>query len=164
MADVFSQDQTSKFRLVFEQFDKSGDGNISAKELRNVLRQLGQNADTKSCKKIIKMYDKNKSNRMEFKEFLDMMANVFQYHLCNPEASSETKTANAERKAKIEDLFNSLDADESGYIDADEIVKLTESLGEKLTLEEVHEMIEQVDKDGDGKVNKEEFVRLMASN
>ena len=55
MADVFSQDQTSKFRLVFEQFDKSGDGNISAKELRNVLRQLGQNADTKSCKKIIKM-------------------------------------------------------------------------------------------------------------
>ena len=30
--------------------------------------------------------------------------------------------------------------------------------------QEVHEMIEQVDKDGDGKVNKEEFVRLMASN
>ena len=55
MAELFSKEQSAKFRLVFDQFDKSGDGNISPRELRNVLRELGQKADTKSCKKIIKM-------------------------------------------------------------------------------------------------------------
>ena len=54
MADIFSQEQIEKFRVIFEQFDKNGDGDISAKELKGALKQLGQVTDTKSCKKMIK--------------------------------------------------------------------------------------------------------------
>lgn len=35
------------------------------------------------------------------------------------------------------------------------------NLGEKLTDEEVNEMIREADIDGDGQVNYEEFVRIM---
>ena len=35
------------------------------------------------------------------------------------------------------------------------------NLGEKLTDEEVNEMIREADEDGDGQVNYEEFVRMM---
>lgn len=35
------------------------------------------------------------------------------------------------------------------------------NLGEKLTDEEVEEMIKEADVDGDGQVNYEEFVRMM---
>ena len=36
---------------------------------------------------------------------------------------------------KMEDLFDSLDVDDSGFIDPEEIIKLTEKLGEKMTIE-----------------------------
>ena len=55
MADVFGEDQIKKFKVIFEQFDANGDGDISAKELKGALRMLGQKADTKSCKKMIKV-------------------------------------------------------------------------------------------------------------
>ena len=54
MSDIFSHEQIEKFRVIFEQFDKNGDGDISAKELKGALKQLGQVTDTKSCKKMIK--------------------------------------------------------------------------------------------------------------
>lgn len=38
------------------------------------------------------------------------------------------------------------------------------SLGEKLTDEEVDQMIKEADLDGDGQVNYEEFVQMMMAN
>lgn len=38
------------------------------------------------------------------------------------------------------------------------------NLGEKLSEEEVDEMIREADVDGDGQVNYEEFVRMMTSS
>ncbi|KAL5254892.1 hypothetical protein ACHWQZ_G014364 [Mnemiopsis leidyi] len=163
MAEYFSEKQLSQFRELFESFDKNGDGDISADELKCVLKSLGEKVKTRYCKNMIKMYDKNRTKRMEFKEFLDMMANVFQYHLSHPEGQSNTNAADVATNRRLEELFDSLDVDESGFIDAEEIIKLTEKLGEKMSLEEVKELISQVDKDGDGRVNKDEFKRLMAS-
>ncbi|KAL5254893.1 hypothetical protein ACHWQZ_G014364 [Mnemiopsis leidyi] len=179
MAEYFSEKQLSQFRELFESFDKNGDGDISADELKCVLKSLGEKVKTRYCKNMIKMYDKNRTKRMEFKEFLDMMANVFQYHLSHPEVARDPASAELQSKSKqgqsntnaadvatnrrLEELFDSLDVDESGFIDAEEIIKLTEKLGEKMSLEEVKELISQVDKDGDGRVNKDEFKRLMAS-
>lgn len=38
------------------------------------------------------------------------------------------------------------------------------NLGEKLTDEEVKQMIEEADLDGDGQVNYDEFVKMMITN
>lgn len=165
MAEYFSEKQVQQFKELFESFDKNGDGDITADELKCVLKSLGQKVKTKYCKNMIKQYDKNRTKRMEFKEFLDMMANVFQYHLSHPDNQNEAGacTKDPEVNKKLEELFESLDVDESGYIDAEEIVKLTEKLGEKMTIDEVNDLIQQVDRDGDGRVNKDEFKRLMAA-
>ena len=45
------------------------------------------------------------------------------------------------------------DKDGDGFIDAAELRHLLTNLGEKLTEQEVDEMIREVDIDGDGKVN-----------
>ena len=59
--------------------------------------------------------------------------------------------------------FKEFDNDGNGYIEADELrAKLEEMSGEAVTMAEVDDMIKQVDMDGDGKINFEEFKKLMA--
>jgi len=48
-----------------------------------------------------------------------------------------------------------------GFISAAELRHVMTNLGEKLTDEEVDEMIREADVDGDGQVNYDEFVKMM---
>merc|ERR1719395_318055 len=81
-------------------------------------------------------------------------------------------------EAELHDMINEVDADGNGTIDFTEFLSLmarkmkdtdTEeelrhvmpNLGEKLTDEEVDEMIREADIDGDGQVNYDEFVKMM---
>merc|ERR1712066_1220795 len=49
----------------------------------------------------------------------------------------------------------------NGFISAAELRHVMTNLGEKLTDEEVDEMIREADVDGDGQINYEEFVKMM---
>ena len=60
-------------------------------------------------------------------------------------------------------FFSVFDKDGNGYISAAELRHVMTNLGEKLTDEEVDEMIREADIDGDGQVNYEEFVAMMTS-
>jgi calmodulin len=53
------------------------------------------------------------------------------------------------------------DKDGNGFISAAELRLVMTNLGEKLTDEEVDEIIREVDIDGDGQINYEEFVKMM---
>ena len=59
--------------------------------------------------------------------------------------------------------FRVFDKDGNGYISSAELRHVMTNLGEKLTDEEVDEMIREADIDGDGQVNYEEFVAMMTS-
>ena len=58
-------------------------------------------------------------------------------------------------------LFHMFDRDGSGFIDAKELRKIMRRLGTKISSEEVERMVRKADADGDGKVNFEEFVKMM---
>lgn len=59
------------------------------------------------------------------------------------------------------EAFKVFDKDNNGFISAAELRHVMTNLGEKLTDEEVDEMIREADVDGDGQVNYEEFVKMM---
>ena len=56
---------------------------------------------------------------------------------------------------EIREAFRVFDKDGNGYISAAELRHVMTSLGEKLTEEEVEEMIIEADTDGDGQLNYE---------
>ena len=61
--------------------------------------------------------------------------------------------------------FRVIDRDGNGLVDAAELYQVMKNLGEDaFTMTEAEEMIREADIDGDGKVNYEEFVRMMMSN
>ena len=53
------------------------------------------------------------------------------------------------------------DRNKDGYVDAKELKKVTTTLGQQLTNEEVDAFMAEADIDGDGRLSYEEFVNMM---
>ena len=65
------------------------------------------------------------------------------------------KMKDTEGEDEIHEAFRVFDKDGNGYISSAELRHVMTNLGEKLTVEEVDEMIREADIDGDGQVNYE---------
>ena len=98
---------------------------------------------------MINEVDADGNGTIDFPEFLTMMAR---------------KMKDTDSEEEIREAFRVFDKDGNGFISAAELRHVMTNLGEKLTDEEVDEMIREADIDGDGQVNYEgEYVtgRLM---
>jgi centrin-1 len=58
-------------------------------------------------------------------------------------------------------VFELFDDDNSGKISFRNLKRVANELGENLTDEELQEMIDEADRDGDGVINEDEFYRVM---
>ncbi|CAO2825327.1 unnamed protein product [Amaranthus hypochondriacus] len=65
---------TKELREAFNLYDKDGNGKISAKELHEVLKSLGEKCSLKDCKKMIASVDRDGDGCVDFEEFKRMMA------------------------------------------------------------------------------------------
>lgn len=63
---------------------------------------------------------------------------------------------------QVDDVFDQIDADRSGEIDADELQGALEKMGIKLTKKNVMTMIAVIDENGDGVVDRSEFHTLVS--
>ncbi|RKP17473.1 centrin [Rozella allomycis CSF55] len=133
-------EQKQEIREAFDLFDTDGSGTIDLKELKVAMRALGFEPKKDEVKKLIAEIDKNGSGTIDFNEFLELM------------------TAKMEEILKAFRLF---DDDNTGKISFKNLKRVAKELGENLTDEEIQEMIDEADKDGDGEINEEEFLRVM---
>eukprot|EP01018_Ginkgo_biloba_P008250 Gb_30717 [translate_table: standard] len=146
MADQLTEDQIAEFKEAFSLFDKDGDGCITTKELGTVMRSLGQNPTEAELQDMINEVDADGNGTIDFPEFLNLMAR---------------KMKDTDSEEELKEAFKVFDKDQNGFISAAELRHVMTNLGEKLTDEEVDEMIREADVDGDGQVNYEEFVKMM---
>ncbi|XP_071724661.1 calmodulin-7-like isoform X3 [Rutidosis leptorrhynchoides] len=156
MADQLTDDQISEFKEAFSLFDKDGDvltmfltlavGCITTKELGTVMRSLGQNPTEAELQDMINEVDADGNGTIDFPEFLNLMAR---------------KMKDTDSEEELKEAFRVFDKDQNGFISAAELRHVMTNLGEKLTDEEVGEMIREADVDGDGQINYEEFVKVM---
>lgn len=67
-----------------------------------------------------------------------------------------------EQIAEYKEAFSLFDQDGDGCITVAELGSVMNSMGQKPTLQELHDMINEVDEDGNGSIEFEEFITLMA--
>ncbi|KAI7730356.1 hypothetical protein M8C21_016928 [Ambrosia artemisiifolia] len=146
MADQLTNDQISEFKDAFSLFDKDGNGCITTKELGTVMRSLGQNPTEAELQDMINEVDADRSGTIEFSEFLNLM---------------DRKMKDTDAEEELKEAFKVFDRDQNGVISAAELRHVMTNLGEKLTDEEVNDMIREADVDGDGQINYAEFVKIM---
>lgn len=139
-------------------FDKDEDGTITMAELGVVMRSLGQRptggmeiilctgySSNQCCliletelRDMVNEVDQDGNGTIEFNEFLQMM-------------SKKMKGGDGEEELK--EAFRVFDKNNDGLISSSELRHVMTNLGEKLSQEEVDDMIKEADLDGDGQVN-----------
>ncbi|KAL3874519.1 hypothetical protein ACJMK2_037525 [Sinanodonta woodiana] len=132
----------------FRLFDKDGNGSITTKELGTVMKSVGQNPSEAELQDMVNEIDTDGNGIIEVNDFIIMMGK---------------KMKEADTEEEIKDVFNIFDRDGNGFICNEELKFVMTNLGEKLTDEEIGEMIKEADKDKDGQISYDDFLRLMTS-
>ena len=132
---VVSDDRRKELMAVFTKHDQDNSGDIDAKELRAIFLDLGVGKSPEQISKILTMGDIDSSGTLNFEQFENLFST-----------------------AKLQDAFKQYDLDGSGSIGKEEIRKVMNSMGYKMSKAQCLAMIRKVDIDGDNEISFEEFV------
>ncbi|MEH2305780.1 EF-hand domain-containing protein [Nostoc sp.] len=139
---MIDEQEIEKLWQAFKVLDVDGNGAISTDELGEVMRSLGQNPTEAGLRDLIKEIDVDLSGTIDFEEFKTLMI---------------AKVGDRESRLKL--AFSAFDEDNSGQITAVELRTVMSQFG--LTDAELKEMLQEVDHDGDGSIDFEEFCQLV---
>ncbi|ORZ25020.1 hypothetical protein BCR41DRAFT_319669 [Lobosporangium transversale] len=146
-----SEDQIAEFKEGFSLFDRKGNGTIEASSLGDLLRALGQNPTQSQVRDLVAEADPSGSNVIDFDTFLKV--------LMRPNGFKPAGTYQ-----EFINGFKVFDKEGNGHISQGELRYVLTNLGEKLSDAEVDELMKGVEVDKFGKVNYEDFVRMILAS
>jgi calmodulin len=125
------------------------------------MRSLGQNPSESELQDMINEVDADNNGTIDFpgtvsppKQLLATARNCSQL-TPSPEflTMMARKMKDTDSEEEIREAFKVFDRDNNGFISAAELRHVMTSIGEKLTDDEVDEMIREADQDGDGRID-----------
>lgn len=123
---TLTDSEKQELRHAFNLFDKDGDGQIEAEEVRVALRVLGFNPTLEELREMVAEVDPGRTGTIDFNQFTKIILKK----ISEPASTEELQRS-----------FNNLDIDMDGYISYDDLQTVAMSLGEELSREELYEMI-----------------------
>ncbi|XP_064292427.1 uncharacterized protein LOC135309845 [Plodia interpunctella] len=146
---VLTLEQENDLREAFNSLDHLGEGKIVADDFRVVIKALGYQPTKEELQMMINAVDKGYTGKLSFENF---------------QTAIMRKVMSLDTDGDIMKSFRLFDMDDNGLISFENIKKVTEILGTYLTDEEIEEMIDDADKDFDGFINVQEFMRMIKNS
>nr|P15159.1 RecName: Full=Troponin C [Tachypleus tridentatus]prf//1508214A troponin C [Tachypleus tridentatus] len=148
-AEDLSKEQVQMLRKAFDMFDRDKKGVIHTNMVSTILRTLGQTFEEKDLKDLIAEIDQDGSGELEFEEFMALAARFLVEE--DAEAMQE----------ELREAFRLYDKQGQGFINVSDLRDILRALDDKLTEDELDEMIAEIDTDGSGTVDFDEFMEMM---
>lgn len=149
MEEGLNKDQIALLKKAFDTFDVEKKGSIGTIMIGTILSMLGIQTTDKMLADIISEVDEDGSGELEFAEFITLASRFM------VEEDAEAM------QAELKEAFRLYDREGNGYITTDVLREILKELDNKITKEELDMMIEEIDSDGSGTVDFDEFMEVM---
>ena len=144
MAGNLTAEQETEVKEAFALADRNGTGSIQIKEVGMVVRALGMNPSDEELGDMLA--GKGDGVHVNFDEFLDIVG---------------PRINEIDNEDELREAFAVFDRDGQGFIRAAELRHMMTNLGEKLSDQEVDDMIREAGIDNDGQFRYQDFVDRM---
>jgi len=144
MADTMTDDELSNLKKTFAAMDENGDGVITVQEMKNAIQKWGggdaKNQDNEFLMNLMKTADVDGDGALSYSELL---------------VTCVQRKVNA-KEERLWNAFCKLDLNGDGRVTKDEIEQVLGATDAKT-------MISEVDKNGDGSIDYEEFMDMWSN-
>lgn len=141
-----SDGQTAAAKDVFKGFDKRGEDQIRVNDIAPAMKKLGHNIKPDWLESMEDEIDTEGTGFVSFDEFATLVTKKMQAD---------------EDERELKEIFRVLDKEKKGEVNVSELRWILKNLGDDLTEDDIDDMIADVDTDGSGWVDYEEFAKLM---
>lgn len=143
IAESLSEEEIAGLKEMFKMIDVDNSGHITLEELKKGLSRVGANLKDSEIENLMQAADFDNSGTIDYREFVAAMLHLNK----------------VQKEDHIYAAFSYFDKDGSGSITRDELQQVCEQFG----IADVHldDIIREVDKDNDGRIDYSEFVAMM---
>ncbi|KAG2382055.1 hypothetical protein C9374_005847 [Naegleria lovaniensis] len=135
-------EQLEIYRKAFRMYDKNGDGVIETAEIMMVMKSLGASMNEQDLHDLL--IEMGIGENVDFHAFLKIM-------FCSCDGGEESLRAS----------FKLFDSDGDGFIGVEDLKEMLHKLGEDVSDAQVQQVMNMADKDKDGKISVDDFIRIM---
>jgi calmodulin len=144
-----SESQLAGAKNAFKFFDKKNEDKIKVGDIEQALKKLGHNIKPDWLEKIEHTIDAEGTGYIKLDEFCGIL---------------RKKVQDDEDERELREMFRILDKEKRGEVNTNELRWILKNLGDDLTEADIDDMIADVDTDGSGWVDYNEFSKLMQSD
>ncbi|XP_022900265.1 troponin C, isoallergen Bla g 6.0201-like [Onthophagus taurus] len=145
------KEQLTMLHQTFDAFDVDRKGYIGIEMIGTILDMLGTQLAGDELDSVISEIDEDGNGEVNFEEFANLAARFL------GEEDEDTEAIQLELKG----AFRLYDRDGNGFITTEVLREILRELDDKLSDDDLDNMIDEIDADGSGTVDWEEFKAVM---
>ncbi|XP_015119240.1 troponin C isoform X1 [Diachasma alloeum] len=144
-------EQTKMLKRAFSMFDSAKNGRIEKEKVKTILNTLGHTFDDQELEVLLQKEDEDGSGVVNFDAF------------CRVACHFQEEDDEALQK-ELKEAFRLYDKEGNGYIPTSSLREILAALDDQITPDQMDGMIAEIDTDGSGTVDFDEFMEMMTGD
>ncbi|XP_021947873.1 troponin C [Folsomia candida] len=142
-------EKEAMYLKAFQMFDTGKTGFIDASKIPTILNTLGHNFVDEELQALIEGHDPEKTGKLNFDAFSEIAGHFLEEE--DDEAMQQ----------ELKEAFRLYDREGNGYITTGTLREILKALDDKLGPDDLDGIIAEIDTDGSGTVDFDEFMEMM---